>query len=116
METFKTAMTTDIASTLQVSEDKINDVKAALAAALLLKAAPPSSGLLAEQTVDISFMIASGASNTLTPVQLGEAYGRAVSNGTANFSSTQAAGAPAFTAKVTGVGAATVPKCADGFA
>ena len=106
LEKFKTAMTTDIAATLFVSEDKISDVEAALAAFLLLKAAP--SRLLAEQAVDVSFIIASGASNTLTPVQLAQAYERAVNNGTANFSSTEAAGCPTFTAQVTGTGEATV--------
>jgi len=106
LEKFKTAMTTDIAATLFVSEDKISDVKATLAASLLLKAAP--SRLLAEQSVDVSFIIASGASNTLTPVQLAKAYERAVNNGTANFSSTEASGCPTFKADVTGTGEATV--------
>jgi hypothetical protein len=106
LEKFKTTMTADIARTLFVSEDKISEFKAALATALLLKADP--SKLLAEQTVDVSFTIASGSSNTLTPVQLAEAYKRAVNNGTANFSSTQASGCPSFAATVTGTGEATV--------
>jgi hypothetical protein len=104
-EKFKSSMTTDIANTLYVSENKSSDVKAALAAALLLQAAP---ALLADQTVDVSFSIASGASTTLTPTQLAQAYERAVKNGTANFSSTEASGCPSFKVTVTGTGQAAV--------
>jgi len=108
MELFKSSMASDIAATLFIAEDKINDIGASLKATLLLRAASVGPALLADQSVDVSFVIASGASNTLTPVQLAEFYQDAVNNGTANFSSTQSASGIAFSAKVTGVGTTTV--------
>jgi len=107
MELFKSSLTSDIAATLLVAEDKINDITAALKANVLLKAASARPALLADQTVDVTFVIASGASNALTPLQLAKYYQSAVNNGTANFSSTQSASGIAVSAEVTNVGETT---------
>jgi hypothetical protein len=107
-EKFKAALATDIAATLRIPKDKITDIIAKLAASSLLR----SILAAADQTVDITFTIQSGASNALTPAQLAESYTKAVANGTANFSSTEATSGVKMTAKVTGVSAASVS--ADG--
>ena len=57
--------------------------------------------------MDVTFTIQSGASNALTPAQLAESYTKAVANGTANFSSTEATSGVKMTAKVTGVSSAS---------
>jgi hypothetical protein len=106
MDKFKASMTTDIAFTLHIPEDKVTDFQAKVAArSLLLREA---SHLLADQNVDVSFTIASGASTIFTPIQLARGYKYAVGNGTANFSSTQASGCPSFNASVSGVREATI--------
>ena len=104
MALFQSSMTTDIASTLHIHEDYIVDVTARLSttpAGLLLLSGE-------DQTVDTTFNILSGASTTLTPMALSQAFSRAVSNGTANFSSTERASGIKMAAKVTGVKQTTV--------
>merc|ERR1711871_310503 len=107
MAVFKSSMATDVAATLNIAKDKVHDVVATRADSLLLLAPPARLGLLADQTIDVAFVLASGASKALTPLQLAESFQRAVNNGTTNFSSTQAASGIVFTAEVTGVGATT---------
>lgn len=104
MEKFKAALTTDIAATLRIPKDKVTDIIAKLAASSLLR----SLLAAADQTVDITFIIQSGASLALTPSQLADFYANAVANGTANFSSTEATSGVKVTAKITGVSAASV--------
>ena len=104
MALFQSSMTTDIASTLHIHEDYIADVTARLGttpAGLLLLSGE-------DQTVDTTFTVLSGASTTLTPMALSQAFSRAVSNGTANFSSTEGASGIKMAAKVTGVKQTTV--------
>ena len=103
MEKFKAALTTDIAATLRIPKDKVTDIIAKLAASSLLR----SLLAAADQTVDITFIIQSGASLALTPSQLADFYANAVANGTANFSSTEATSGVKMTAKVTGVSSAS---------
>ena len=107
-EEFAAALTTDIASTLHIPEEKISNVVASLAKALLLQAHAAANYLLAAQSVDVTFVIQSGASNALTPLQLATAYQSEVANGTANFTSLEATDCPTFTANVTGVGTTVV--------
>jgi hypothetical protein len=102
-EEFKAAMTTDIASTLNLPVKAITDVVARLAAALL-----SSTQLLADQNVEVTFTILPGSSNTVTPAKLAESYQSAINNGTANFSSTEEASGITMKAKVTGVKETTV--------
>jgi len=104
-EEFKASITTDVASTLMISEDKISDIVARLASSLLLQARD-ALRLLAGQTVEVTFTIQQGASNALTPVELALAYQNAVNNGTANFSSLESASGVKITAKVIGTAAA----------
>ena len=104
MEKFKAALTTDIAATLRIPKDKVTGIIAKLAASSLLR----SLLAAADQTVDITFIIQSGASLALTPSQLADFYANAVANGTANFSSTEATSGIKVTAKITGVSAASV--------
>jgi hypothetical protein len=107
-EEFAAALTTDIASTLHIPEEKISNVVASLAKALLLQAHAAANYLLAAQSVDVTFVIQIGASNALTPLQLATAYQSEVANGTANFTSLEATDCPTFTANVTGVGTTVV--------
>jgi hypothetical protein len=104
-EEFKASITTDVASTLMISEDKISDIVARLASSLLLQARD-ALRLLAGQTVEVTFTIQQGASNALTPAELALAYQNAVNNGTANFSSLESASGVKITAKVIGTAAA----------
>ena len=103
-EEFKASITTDVASTLMISEDKISDIVARLASSLLLQARD-ALRLLAGQTVEVTFTIQQGASNALTPAELALAYQNAVNNGTANFSSLESASGVKITAKVNRTGA-----------
>ena len=101
MDAFTTSITKDVASTLGIAEDKISDVVAKLQSSLLLHTRTAAVDLLASQVVDVTFVIQQGASNALTPAQLATAYQSAVSNGTADFSSTEKASGIKVTAKVT---------------
>jgi hypothetical protein len=80
LESFKVSFVADVVRTLSLNDpSKVTDVTA-------VKGEAPAALLSDSQTVDVTFTLQPGVSNSLTPSQLGTKFAQAISNGTAAFS------------------------------
>ena len=91
MELFKSVLVSDIRWTLVVPAESVVIVAAVQTEPTFATRKLLSTKNENSQAVQVTFVIVEGSSHTLTPEQLAHFYEAAVSNGTANFTSTEEA-------------------------